>query len=66
MINYEVEQLPILKHKNIIDLLGYSNDKNNACLLYPYLENGTLANKLKDQEEALTSNQRLVIITGKY
>ena len=52
LMNLEVEQLPRMKHTNIIDLLGYSNDrKNSPCIIYPYLENGTLKDKLYELDD---------------
>ena len=94
-MNLEVEQLPRMKHPNIIDLLGmyilrakiinslivdlyqdinrifspicshflnflgYSNDrKNSPCLMYPFLENGTLKDKLNE----LDGQERLKIM----
>lgn len=66
-LNYEVDTLPRIRHPNIIDLLGYSNDEPQmSCLLYEFMPNGTLAKKLsaKSKSEALTAQQRLVIAKG--
>lgn len=66
-LNNEVDQLPRLKHPNIIDLIGYSNDNSGSpCLLYPFMENGTLDKKLtfKTASTALNVAQRLTIVVG--
>ena len=47
-LNYEVDQLPRLRHPNIIEILGYSNDHpEEACLLYPLMTGGTLEKRLR-------------------
>ncbi len=67
-LNYEIDQLPRLKHPNIIDFLGYSNDVvEHSCLLYPYMANGPLDKMIhgpKTKEEALTAAQRVAILRG--
>ena len=68
MMNNEIDQRPILKHPNIIDLLGYSNDHGieNACLLYPFMEGGTLRSKLEpcNQPKFLDAQHRIDILKG--
>ena len=69
MMNNEIDQMPILKHPNIIDLLGYSNDQgiNNACLLYPFMDGGTLRSKLEqssNQPKFLDAQHRIDILKG--
>ena len=63
-----VELLPRLKHRNIIDLYGYSNDSTtHPCLIYPFMENGTLSQVLKHNSQHpkhLNSSQRLEISKG--
>ena len=67
-LNYEVDQLPRLKHPNIIDLLGFSNDVPlYSCLLYPYMPNGTLESKLaavRSGVQELATADRLMILKG--
>ena len=60
-----------LKHPNIIELLGFSNETpDTLCLIYPYMAEGTLKDalvKCKTPEDnfVLSSNQRIVIMKGK-
>ena len=55
-LNYEVDQYCRLQHPNIIELLGYSNDNpDNLCLLYPYMVNGTLKEKLEMKDPQLNA-----------
>ena len=66
-LNYEIDQLPRLRHPNIIELLGYSNDNSeNACLLYPLLPGGTLQKRLRRESGffPLMSEQRVAIAMG--
>ena len=45
--NYEVAELSRLKHRNLIEILGYSNDNMaGVCLVYPYLVNGNLEDRI--------------------
>lgn len=68
MVHFEVDNLPLLKHQNIISLYGYSSDSTHSpCLIYPLMSNGTLKTMLKygtDQEKHLNSGQRLEISKG--
>jgi len=67
-LNYEVDQFERLKHPNIIELLGFSNETpDTLCLIYPYMAEGTLKDvlvKCKTPEDnfVLSSNQRIVIM----
>ena len=60
-----------LKHPNIIELLGFSNETpDTLCLIYPYMAEGTLKDalvKCKNPEAnfVLSSNQRIGIMKGK-
>ena len=54
-------------HKNIIRLIGFSSDGPALCLIYEYMERGTLSRCLafkKDDPRALTYGQRLIIAVG--
>ena len=45
--NYEVAELSRLRHPNLIKILGYSNDnRESVCLIYPYLVNGNLEDRI--------------------
>ena len=63
-----VENLKRLKHPNIIDLYGYSNDApSTPCIIYPLMVNGSLNARLAHSEldeKHLTSKQRLDIAYG--
>ena len=62
-INHEVDQLPRLKHPNIIDLWAYCNEsKERLCLVYPYMENGSLKQRLEEKD--LNFEQKRKIIVG--
>ena len=65
---FKVDQLLRLKHRNILDLYGYSNDSTaNPCLVYPFMKNGTLRDMLNyDAQHSmhLNSIQRLEISKG--
>jgi hypothetical protein len=57
--NYEVSELSRLKHSNLIEILGYSNDvKESVCLIYPYFVNGNLEDRLQMRR---THHQELVL-----
>ena len=69
--SFKVELLPRLRHQNIVDLYGYSNDApDTPCLIYPFMANGSLEKRLlKFKEytpkcEPLTAKQRLEIALG--
>ncbi|KAL1193159.1 putative L-type lectin-domain containing receptor kinase II.1 [Cardamine amara subsp. amara] len=62
----EIASMGRLRHKNLVQLLGYCRRKGELLLVYEYMPNGSLddylfnRNKLKD----LTWSQRLNIIKG--
>ncbi|XP_024012503.1 putative L-type lectin-domain containing receptor kinase II.2 isoform X2 [Eutrema salsugineum] len=62
----EIASMGRLRHKNLVQLLGYCRRKGELLLVYDYMPNGSLddylfnKNKLKD----LTWSQRLNIIKG--
>ena len=53
-------------HMNILQLLAYSNDGPQLCLIYEYMEKGNLADRLHLVTEnlPLTATQRLHIAVG--
>jgi len=67
-LNYEVDQFERLKHPNIIELLGFSNETpDTLCLIYPYMAEGTLKDALvkcrtPEDNFVLLSNQRIFIM----
>ncbi|XP_065845133.1 interleukin-1 receptor-associated kinase 4-like [Oscarella lobularis] len=48
----EIEVLAQFRHPNLICLMGYSVDGNDPCLVYEFMENGTLEDKLDPRERA--------------
>jgi len=67
-LNYEVDQFERLKHPNIIELLGFSNETpDTLCLIYPYMAEGTLKDalvkcKTPEANFVLSSSQRIGIM----
>ncbi|XP_067159635.1 interleukin-1 receptor-associated kinase-like 2 isoform X1 [Apteryx mantelli] len=53
-------------HVNILQLMGFSVETGLHCLIYPYLPNGSLQNKLHCQDDSapLTWEMRISISTG--
>ncbi|XP_009960378.1 PREDICTED: interleukin-1 receptor-associated kinase-like 2 [Leptosomus discolor] len=53
-------------HVNILQLLGFSVETGLHCLIYPYLSNGSLQNKLQCQDDSapLTWEMRISISIG--
>ncbi|KAM7095605.1 interleukin-1 receptor-associated kinase-like 2 isoform 2-T2 [Ciconia maguari] len=53
-------------HVNILQLLGFSVETGLHCLIYPYLPNGSLQNKLQCQDDSapLTWEMRISISIG--
>jgi len=45
--NIEIECMRYVEHRNILSLLAYSNDGNFLCLVYEYMDNGNLADRLR-------------------
>nr|XP_008115205.1 PREDICTED: interleukin-1 receptor-associated kinase-like 2 isoform X1 [Anolis carolinensis] len=53
-------------HPNILQLLGFSVESVSPCLIYPYMPNGSLMDRLQCQggSESLTWTQRIKISLG--
>ncbi|XP_030901931.2 interleukin-1 receptor-associated kinase-like 2 [Melopsittacus undulatus] len=53
-------------HVNILQLLGFSVETGLHCLIYPYLPNGSLQNRLQCQDDSapLTWEMRISIAVG--
>lgn len=62
----ELDSLTKYRHENIVSLFGYSVNGPAKCLVYEYLSNGSLEDRLmrKDGTKALTIPLRLSIIKG--
>jgi len=65
--NNEVEIMGLVQHDHLLTLLAYSCDGEDLCLLYPYMENGSLEDRLAMRikgKSPLTPMQRLKIAYG--
>ncbi|KAK9069778.1 hypothetical protein SSX86_010174 [Deinandra increscens subsp. villosa] len=60
----EVEMLSMLRHCNLVTLIGYCHHKNEMILVYEYMPNGTLDDHLHKFHTSLTWLQRLNICIG--
>ncbi|KAJ1689498.1 hypothetical protein LUZ63_013653 [Rhynchospora breviuscula] len=58
----EVQNLTRVHHKNLVTLLGYSMDGDCMALVYEYMQEGTLQDKLRDNGKPLTWKERLQIV----
>ena len=62
--NNEVEIMSLVEHENLLKLLAYSCDGEDLCLLYPFMENGSLEDRLAmriTMKPPLNPSQRLNI-----
>ncbi|KAM4662467.1 interleukin-1 receptor-associated kinase 1 [Discoglossus pictus] len=62
----EIEKLTCLRHPNIVDLAGYCTEGEECCLIYLYLPNGSLEDRLHSQGSSppLSWQQRVSILQG--
>lgn len=62
----ELKYLNSCRHDNILPLYGYSIDGPHDCLVYQYMHNGSLEDRIlcKDGTKPLTWSQRHSIATG--
>lgn len=62
----ELEALTKYRHKNIVCLYAYSVDGPGKCLVYEYLENGSLEDRLrrKDDTPPMPVQVRLIVLHG--
>ncbi|CAN8253270.1 unnamed protein product [Cochlearia groenlandica] len=62
----EIASMGRLRHKNLVQLLGYCRRKGELLLVYDYMPNGSLDDYLFNKEKLkdLTWSQRLNIIKG--
>ncbi|XP_041953784.1 interleukin-1 receptor-associated kinase 1 isoform X1 [Alosa sapidissima] len=61
----EVEKLSLYRHPNILDFAGYSIGEGTHCLLYAFMPNGSLEDRLHCQDiPVLSWSQRLGALMG--
>ncbi|XVF38552.1 hypothetical protein REPUB_Repub20aG0111800 [Reevesia pubescens] len=62
----EINALTEVKHRNIVKLYGFCSHAKYSFLVYEYLEGGSLAKILKNEEKAreLDWNKRLQVVKG--
>lgn len=62
----EIQTLQTLKHENLVDLLGFSSDGPCPCLVYIFMTNGSLLDRLSCMggTTALSWLQRCLIALG--
>ncbi|XP_056595338.1 interleukin-1 receptor-associated kinase 4 isoform X1 [Triplophysa dalaica] len=64
--NQEVQTLKSLKHVNLVEMVGYSSDGQHLCLVYAFMPNGSLLDRLGclDGSPSLSWRMRCSIATG--
>ncbi|KAF7660779.1 hypothetical protein LDENG_00275300 [Lucifuga dentata] len=64
--NQEIQTLKVLKHENLVDMVGFSCDGQHPCLIYAYMANGSLLDRLAclDESPPLSWQQRCSIAVG--
>uniref|UniRef100_A0A1B6DSQ3 non-specific serine/threonine protein kinase n=1 Tax=Clastoptera arizonana TaxID=38151 RepID=A0A1B6DSQ3_9HEMI len=62
----EIETLSQLSHENLLPLYGFSVDGPSLCLIYQFMENGALQDRLSSQDSSkfLSCKTRLDIALG--
>ncbi|KAM6937135.1 interleukin-1 receptor-associated kinase 4 [Xenentodon cancila] len=64
--NQEIQTLQVLKHENLVDMVGFSCDDEQLCLVYAFMANGSLLDRLAclDGSPPLSWRQRCLLAEG--
>ncbi|XP_068950336.1 interleukin-1 receptor-associated kinase 4 [Petaurus breviceps papuanus] len=64
--NQEIQLMAKCQHENLVELLGFSSDSDNFCLVYVYMPNGSLLDRLSclDGTAPLSWHTRCKIAQG--
>ncbi|KAM9854398.1 interleukin-1 receptor-associated kinase 4 isoform 2-T2 [Aulostomus maculatus] len=64
--NQEIQMLQVLKHENLVDMVGFSCDGQYPCLVYAFMAHGSLLDRLAclGDSPPLTWLQRCLIAEG--
>ncbi|XP_013876277.1 interleukin-1 receptor-associated kinase 4 [Austrofundulus limnaeus] len=64
--NQEIQTLRVLKHENLVDMVGFSCDEQHLCIVYAFMANGSLLDRLAclDGSPPLSWRQRCSIAEG--
>ncbi|XP_053282153.1 interleukin-1 receptor-associated kinase 4 isoform X1 [Pleuronectes platessa] len=62
----EIQTLKVLKHENLVDMVGFCCDGQHPCVVYDFMANGSLLDRLAclNDSPPLTWQQRCVIGEG--
>ncbi|KAI3371144.1 hypothetical protein L3Q82_023773 [Scortum barcoo] len=62
----EIQTLQVLKHENLVDMVGFSCDGQHPCLVYAFMANGSLLDRLAclDGSPPLSWRQRCLTAEG--
>ncbi|KAM9753938.1 interleukin-1 receptor-associated kinase 4 [Menidia menidia] len=64
--NQEIQTLKVLKHENLVDMIGFSCEEQHLCIVYDFMANGSLLDRLAclDRTPPLSWEQRCSIAEG--
>ncbi|XP_029952188.1 interleukin-1 receptor-associated kinase 4 isoform X2 [Salarias fasciatus] len=64
--NQEIQTLQVLKHENLVNMVGFSYDEQHLCLVYAFMANGSLLDRLacSDGSPPLSWRRRCSIAEG--